>query len=92
MKFIISHSRAFIGQNISVEVDADTGETIRHVTVNLDGFDIDSVDLPPGTTQYKRDFNNVGDAGPGMDHVLIVTATDQDLNNHSSETRWTDSN
>lgn len=90
MKFSSMHARAFIGSDISVEVGADDKESIRTVTVSLDGWTLESVDLGPGTSQYRRDFQGVGDSGSGMDHTLIVSALDQDLNPHSSQTMWTD--
>lgn len=90
MKFSSTHTRSFIGSDISVEVGADDKESIRLVSVSLDGWTLESVDLAPGSSQFKRDFQGVGDSGPKMDHTLIVSAVDQDLNAHSSQTMWTD--
>lgn len=90
MKFTSTHARAFMGNDISVEVDADAKESIRSVAVILDGWSLEAVDLGPGTSQYQRDFRGVGDTASGMPHTLIVSAADQDLNLHSSETKWTD--
>jgi hypothetical protein len=47
-------------------------------------------DLDVGTSQYQREFRGVGDVNTGMDHTLVAAAMDQDLNPHSSQTRWTD--
>jgi hypothetical protein len=90
MKFNVTHARAFQGNNISVGITAEGAETIRSVNVKLDGFDIESEDVSDGTTDYQRDFNTVGDAGPGMDHTLFVTAMDQNLNSKSKTYEWTD--
>lgn len=91
MKFNVTHARAFQGSNISVGVSADSGETIRSVSVKLDGFEVSAEDLADGTTDYEKDLSAVGDAGPGMDHELIVTATDQKLTPQHATREWTDS-
>jgi hypothetical protein len=90
MKFKVTHSRAFIGSDINVEIVADGNETIRSVNISLDGSTLDESDLDVGTSQYQREFRGVGDVNTGMDHTLVAAAMDQDLNPHSSQTRWTD--
>lgn len=90
MKFTVAHSRAFMGSNISVEITTDGDELIRSVNIELDGWAIEALVLDAGTSEYKREFSGVGDAASGMDHILIVSAMDQNLNPHSSTTRWTD--
>lgn len=90
MHFSVTHNRAPIGQNISVSVAADGSETISSVDVELDGFTLDDYEAPPGTQSYEKDFNGVGDASPGQDHTLTVSAEDQNGNPHSSATQWTD--
>jgi len=90
MKFAVTNARAFMGNNISVDICAEGDESIRSVTVTLDGFDIASEDVANGTTEYKKVFNGKGDAGPGMDHTLNVTAMDQNLNPKSYTAEWTD--
>ena len=90
MKFKITHARAFMGSDINVEIVADGSETIRSVNISLDGFTLDEAEPGPGTSQYQREFRGVGDANTGMDHTLIASAMDQDLNPHSSQTGWTD--
>ena len=90
MKFNLAHSRAFMGNNLSVEVTCDGDDQIRSVNVDLDGWSIEAVDLDAGTSEYKREFSGVGDAASGTDHVLTVSVMDQNLNPHSSTARWTD--
>lgn len=90
MRFSVTHTRAFIGTNIAVTVTADARETIRVVSVALDGSELDTYQVQPGTETYTQEFAAVGQGGAGTDHTLIVTAADSDGQPHSSTTRWTD--
>lgn len=90
MRFCVNHSRGFMGQDISVTVGVDGSETIASIDVDLDGFSIDDFDAPPGTDSYQKTFSQAGEAGPGNEHTLTVTANDQNGNPHSSVTQWTD--
>ncbi len=90
MRFSVTHMRAFVGTNIAVTVEADPKETISAVTVALDGSELDDSEAQTGTECYTQEFAAVGDAGPGTDHTLVVTATDGDGQPHSSTSRWTD--
>ena len=90
MRFSVAHTRAFIGNNLTVAVQADAKETIISVSVSLDGTELDAYQVQSGTESYSQEFAAVGSAGPGTDHTLIVTAVDADGQPHSSVTRWTD--
>lgn len=90
MKFATGHQRSLEGNNIAVEIECDGKEEIIHVKVELDGFPLVDDDLEPPSEEYRNDIANVGDAGPLMEHTLVVTATTGDNNAHSSMTVWTD--
>jgi hypothetical protein len=90
MRFSTAHARAFIGNNITVMVEADQKETISSVSVSLDGRELDAFQVQSGTESYSQEFPAVGSASAGTDHTLIVTAVDGDGAPHSSVTRWTD--
>ncbi len=92
MNITTRHSRAFIGNDIEVAIAADANEIIRTVTVVLDGFTLAEFEAQEGTQGYDRIFPQAGDAGPGEDHSLVVTVTEQDGRLHSSTTQWTDMN
>jgi hypothetical protein len=90
MRFSVAHIRAFIGNNITVMVEAESKGTISSVSVSLDGSELDTFQVQSGTESYSQEFAAVGSAGAGTDHTLIVTAVDADGQPHSSVTRWTD--
>lgn len=92
MQFVATHQRVFSGNNISVQVNAGSNESIQSVEVDLDGSTLDSQDCEPGTESYTRDFSDVGSASPGEDHTVVVKATDQNGTPHSATMRWTDTN
>jgi hypothetical protein len=90
MQFTSKHSRAFIGNDITVTVCADAKESISRITVTLDDVSLEEQVLGEGTESYIREFHGVGDAGPGKDHILIIKAWDQGQTPHSSRSEWTD--
>ncbi|MGI8773125.1 MAG: hypothetical protein ACR2JE_17005 [Acidobacteriaceae bacterium] len=91
MRFSVTHARAFIGTNVAVTVTVDRPlEIISAITVTLDGSELDTYQVQPATESYTQDFAAVGDAGPGTNHTVIVTAMDGDGQPHSSTSRWTD--
>lgn len=90
MRFTITHTRAFIGSNITVQVEADAKEGIRSVDVVLDGNTLGTSDVQQGTESFAEDFSAVGDASAGTMHDLRVTATSNDGLPHGSTTRWVD--
>ena len=91
MTFTATHTRAFVGNDIAVTVNASAGEDIAAITVTLDGFELEALELMSGTEQYTRNFSQAGSSAPGMDHSLVVMAVDQKDVPHSATTRWTDS-
>ena len=81
-----------MGQDITVSVVAEGTESIRSVSVVLDGMSLKEENCVPGTSDVSEAFSGVGDAGPGREHELVVSAMDQELNSHSATTLWTDTN
>ena len=92
MKFTAKHHRAIEGNDISVTACADAKETMNIVRVTLDDAILEEKRLDSGTQSFEADYPRAGDAGPGKNHVLIVTAWEQDATMHSSTTEWTDTN
>ena len=90
MKFSITHARAIMGHDIDVKVEADGGETISTVEVELDGFVLGTNVLDPPNASFERSFVQAGDAAPGMDHALRVTASDAHGKSSSATCAWTD--
>jgi hypothetical protein len=91
MRFTLSHERVVIGHRISVKVVAGSNEVIARVTTKLDGRELGDDRLKPEEVQYERSFEQQGGAGPGQDHVLMVSATDGDGKIRTASQRWTDS-
>jgi hypothetical protein len=90
MKFQTSHQRSITGNNIHVEIECGKDEKMKHVKIELDGFALADDEQEPPLDEYENDFPRVGDAGPLMEHTLVVTATTQDDVDHSSSMGWTD--
>ena len=90
MTFTATHTRAFVGTDISVTVLAGEKEEIATVQVSLDGFDLEELALASGTESYTRSFSEVGTSSPGTEHTLVVTARGADGTPHGATTRWTD--
>jgi hypothetical protein len=90
MKITATHTRAFVGTDISVSVECDAHESLGSIDVEYDGDTLDETSFDPGTDSYTRSFSQVGQAGPGDDHTLTVTASDAEGKPHTSVTRWTD--
>ena len=91
MTFTATHARALLGSDITVTVSAGEGESIAEVSVLLDGAALEELELADGTDTYSRSFSRVGESSPGMDHALIVTATDNKGAAHGATTEWSDS-
>jgi len=94
MKFSISCQRAFIGNNIDVQVDAEDKEKISLVTCNLDGTDLSTDDFSENPiVSFHRTFSQVRDAQPGLEHRLLVKAQLDQAGESRVGTRiWTDPN
>jgi hypothetical protein len=90
MRFSLAHKRMVIGHRVTVKVVAASGEAIERVVTRLDGRRLGDDRLTPAEIQYERLFEQVGGAGPGTDHVLLVTATNADNESRSASLRWTD--
>jgi hypothetical protein len=90
VRFSLSHERMVIGHRISVKIVAASDEVIVRVVTKLDGRKLGDDQLTPAEVQYERSFEQVGGAGPGQDHVLLVSATDSDGSARSASRRWTD--
>ena len=92
MKFTISCQRAFIGNNIDVQVEAGDGELIFAVQCTLDDFEIGSDDLSASpSVSYHRLFSQVGDARSGLTHKLLVRVQGKDGSPDQVDTQiWTD--
>lgn len=93
MKFTIAHQRAFMGNDIDIQVEAESDESIFAVQSTLDEFDIASDDLSDApSVSYHRAFNQVGDARSGLTHKLVVRVRGKDGSPDQIGTHmWTDS-
>ena len=90
MKFSIQRTRAIAGNDITIGVEAEGNEVIARVTTSLDGFDIGDDEIDPASVSYERQFLQVGDASPLMQHELLVTVTDTQGNTKTADRRWQD--
>ncbi|HEY6874335.1 MAG TPA: hypothetical protein VI298_16540 [Geobacteraceae bacterium] len=90
MKFEFNVSRATMGNNISVNITADSGEEITNVATDLDGFGQSDENLDPPQVYYSHDFNEIGTASIGESHVFTATATDQKGKDQVATKRWND--
>ena len=90
MRFTLAHKRMVIGHRITVKVVAASGEEIERVVTKLDGRRLGDDRLAPAEVQYQRVYEQAGAAGPGSDHVLLVTATNGDNEKRTAGLRWTD--
>jgi hypothetical protein len=90
MKFEITVARAVAGNDIGVHVEADGTQQISQVQVVLDDFEIGNDQLDEGTTVYDRAFSQVGEAGSGTDHRLVVAAFLPDGTRSSATKIWKD--
>jgi hypothetical protein len=90
MRFSLSQKRVVIGHRIEVKVVAASGETIERVVSRLDGSRLGDDRLDPPEVQYERVFEGVGGAGPGRDHVLLVSGTNDARGTQTASLRWTD--
>jgi hypothetical protein len=90
MRFSLSHRRVVIGHRIAVKVTAAKNEEIDRVITKLDGRKLGDERLTPAEVQYERVYEQVGAAGPGTEHVLLVSATNSDGDTRAASLRWTD--
>ena len=90
MKFTINHARAFEGNDISISVQADNGNSIASVRTELDSMELADDELSASSDSYERTFSRAGTAGPHTQHTLMVTAELTDGTDHSSTSMWSD--
>jgi hypothetical protein len=73
VKFSITYQRAFMGNDIEIQIDTEADEAISAVDYNLDGFGLPGDDLSETpVVSFHRTLSQVGEAGPGRLHKLIV--------------------
>jgi hypothetical protein len=73
MKFTITCQRAFSGNDIDLQIEAEGEETISAVNCSLDGAEIGSDDLmETPVVSFHRSFPQAGEARPGETHKLTV--------------------
>jgi hypothetical protein len=90
MKFTLSHKRDLMGNLVTAKVSASSNETISRVETRLDGHRLAVDRLSPTEVQYTRIFPRAGNAGPGVKHVLLVTARNDKGLNQTASRRWED--
>jgi len=92
LKFSITYQRAFMGNDIEIQIDAEGAEVISAVGYNLDGFGLPADDLSETPVVFfHRTLSQVGEAGPGRLHKLIVEVRGKpgDASKYASRV-WTD--
>lgn len=90
MKFILSHQPDVINLHIDATVNADGGQVIAAVGTTLDSFSLGDDQLDPPSVQYERSFSQVGQRSPGLEHTLVVKASDQNGKEEVAMKIWTD--
>jgi hypothetical protein len=90
MKIDVIHQRASMGNDIQVSVDADGGSGIVSIEVVLDGHSLVEETLSTANDAWRKTMPGAGNAGPGMDHTLVVTAGSEDGKTHVRTEEWTD--
>ena len=90
MKISVTHTRAVMGHDITVAVELDDKERLSWLEVTLDGLTLATEVLEPPRDSYERDFAQVGDAGPQLEHTLEVEAVDDARRTSRATMRWTD--
>jgi len=92
MKFTIARQRAFSGNDIDLQIEAEGEELIFAVRCSMDGVEIGSDDLTETpVVSFHRSFRQVGEARPGETHKMIVEVRDKDEKPSRFAIRiWTD--
>jgi hypothetical protein len=73
MSIKISHGRAVIGFDITVEVTTTGDERLTYVGTTFDGRRIGHAVTRPPASSYTRTFRQQGGWCPGTRHLIIVT-------------------
>jgi hypothetical protein len=90
MDFSINHSRDIIGNKISVKITSDRAHLIASVSMTYDGSQLCTDILGSPSTYFQKQMNQVGGAGPGYSHTLIVDVTDTTGVTESATESWQD--
>jgi len=90
MKFSLKHTRAGAGTDLDVAVTGDGTQQITQLHTEYDGFVLADDDLSPPAGSFERAFSQVGDGGPGNQHKLAVTATDDKGKQERAASAWVD--
>jgi hypothetical protein len=90
MKATLRHSRAIMGNDIQVSLEASGSEQLQLVRTTLDSFTLAEDQFDEPQSSFERDFSQAGDAAPDMDHELIVEATNTAGKTARWSARWTD--
>ena len=90
MRFTLKASRDVIGNKIELKVLRSGSQLIAQVDTELDTFKLGSDQLSQPSVHFERHFRQAGEAGPGMEHTLVVKATDTDGNSEVATKIWLD--
>jgi len=81
MSIKISHVRAVIGFDITVEAKTTGDERLTYVGTKFDGRRIGHKVIRPPLSSYKRIFTQQGGWTPGLRHEIIVST----ISNHGRD-------
>jgi hypothetical protein len=90
MDFTITHSRDIIGNKINVKITSDRNSLIVSVSMTHDGSQLCTDILGSPSTYFQKQMNQVGGAGPGYNHTLVVEVTDHTGVTESATETWQD--
>lgn len=90
MRFTLKVSRDVVGNKIELKILRSGSQLIARVDTELDTFKLGSDHLAHPSVHFERHFRQAGEAGPGMEHTLVVRATDTDGNSEVATKIWLD--
>lgn len=90
MRFTLKASRDVVGNKIELKILRSSSQLIARVDTELDTFKLGNDHLSEPSVHFERHFRQAGEAGPGMEHTLIVKATDTDGNPEVATKIWLD--
>jgi len=90
MRFTLKITRDVIGNKIDLKILRSGSQLIAQVDTELDTFKLGSDRVSQSSVHFERHFRQAGEAGPGMEHTLVVTATDTDGNSEVATKIWLD--
>ena len=90
MKFTIAQNQGGLTRTIDVAIQSET--PIARVDVKYDGFEFFGLpeNLNPPVISYNRTFTKTEGISPGLEHRVIVTATDIAGKSESATKVWKD--